>query len=132
MEISKGTNFDFIFDGPTIEYKKMSVGKDNNLDLVLSSFQATVLVNNLTFLFAKEVRDYLYFDGKNEITDSYYSSDFDHKLVLNKSCYEMNCMVHEAYWLGPWYSVNITLIDATYSGPREPVIKHYAGISIYG
>ncbi len=131
VHIYDSTKFDSIFDGPTTEYKKVPVGKDNNLDLVLSSFQATVLVTDLKFLFAKQVTDYWYYDGKDEITDFYYSSDFGHKLVFNKSCYEVNCMVHEAYWLGPWYSVNITVINAAYSGPREPVTTHYAGISIY-
>ena len=125
MKILKSTNFDFIFDGPTIDHKKMPIRNG----LLMSSFQATVMVTDFKFLLNNDLT--AVFIGIDLVTKNYHSSLIGSKLVLNKSCDKLNCLVHEAYWLGTQHAFTITFINATYSGPREPVTKHYAGISVY-
>ncbi len=119
--------FHRIFDGPTLFYKIMPVRNG----LVMSSFQATVQVPHLFHLLEKGTTADWYYYGKEFVTKEYTSSVLGSKLVLNKSCHKVKCMVHEAHWLKAPHSIGITVINATYSGPREPVTKHYAGIAIY-
>ena len=125
MKILKSVGFDYIFDGPSVNHRKMMIRNG----LLMSSFQATVVVTDFTKLLQDDMS--AIFGGTDLVTKHFKSPLVGSKLVLNKSCDKLNCMVHEAYWLGTQNAFAITLTNAAYSGPREPVTKNYAGISVY-
>ncbi len=119
--VIESNNFDHVFDGPTIESKKIPVKRV----IQMSSFMATVIFSEPSYVLK------ILYSGKKMFSN--YSL-VNNSLRLNKSCHQLNCVVQEAYWLKQTVgqSQNISLIHATYRGPKEPVdIDMYGGIAIY-
>ncbi len=127
LTIENSAVFDNIFDGPTIEHRRMPLRNR----LQMSSFQATAIVTSYSFLLR---RNQTAFFSQTPFC-SYFPnySKAGTKLVLNKSCQRTDCLVHEVYCLRTpdGHAVNITLIDAVYTGPREPFHNNYGGISVF-